>query len=117
MTQHFLDSEGENAQLSLCEDGDEGEGEQQVQDVQEVLRPAPQLLHGITNSPSELPIEQSFAQHRLLLVLLQEATGERSHSPDRPQVSPERAEHEESLTCRTSLVLNSLDRRSTDRFS
>lgn len=72
MRQHFLDSDVENAQLSLCEDGDEGEGEQQLQDGQDVLRPAPQLLDGITNSLSELPIEQSFSQHRLLLVLLQE---------------------------------------------
>lgn len=103
---------GLDVQISLCDDGDEGEGEQQRQDVLELLHRAPQPLYGRTNSPGELLI-----QHRLLLLLLQEATRDRSHSADSQQVSPEGGAKTTAVTLMRSSVLNSLDSRSTDRFS
>lgn len=56
-------------QISLGENGDEGEGQQQLQDVQQLLHSSAQFLEGPSNSLSELLI-----QHRLLLLLLQEVT-------------------------------------------
>lgn len=56
-------------QISLGENGDEVEGQQQLQDVQQLLHSGAQFLEGPSNSLSELLI-----QHRLLLLLLQEVT-------------------------------------------
>lgn len=55
MTQQEVKAESD-VQISLCDDGDEGEGEQQRQDVPQLLHRAPQLLYGRANSPSEVLI-------------------------------------------------------------
>lgn len=54
---------------SLGEDGDEGEGEQQLQDVQQLIDHAHQL-------PQRRPhlLGEVLVQHLLLLLLLQEVT-------------------------------------------
>lgn len=55
--------------LLLGEDGDEGEGEEHLQDVQHPSRRWRQFLEGCFDSVGELLVQQSFAQRRLLLLL------------------------------------------------
>lgn len=65
-------------EFSLREDADEGQGEEEAQDVQQLLHQAPNLLSTINNGLTELTTHQNPPRHRFLLLLLHTATGKRS---------------------------------------
>lgn len=67
-------------EFSLCEDADEGQGEEEPQDVQQLLHQAPQLLSTITNGLTKLTTHQNPPQHRFLLLLLHTATQEKEYT-------------------------------------
>lgn len=51
-----------------------------MQDVKQLLHGRHQLLEGSSNSLSDLLIQRSSTQHRLLLLLLQEVRGRKDSS-------------------------------------
>lgn len=97
---------------SLGEDADEGEGEQQLQDVHQLIDHAPQL-------PQRRPhlLAEVLVQHLLLLLLLQEVTQNPSFQNQLAGGVCGRGERRRVTTCTMTPALNSPDSWSMDAFS
>jgi len=63
------------SEVLLSEDGDEAEGEEELQEAQHLLHGGRELQEGASDRLSELLLQHSSTQHRLLLLLLQKVRG------------------------------------------